>query len=109
MTLIMVLVLVGFFMAGYWVHKKQVQELEKECKVYMSRYKDELSYYEDAKIVINKKQKELDELSETLQLNFNNRWKEVQTRINENDLLKNQIFVMQKNCSCGGARHESSK
>ena len=103
MILILVLVMVGFFMAGYWVHKKQYQELERSIELERNKYKDELSYYEESRVEISRIKRDLDKQADTLKLNYDHRWKEIEERIHENDRLKSQIFMIQKNCKCGGA------
>jgi hypothetical protein len=104
MILVLVLVMVVFFIFGYQVHKMQYQEKEKSLDSGIKEYRELFDYTQEKKIGIRKREKELEEQAAALQVNFNNRWKEVESRINENDVLKNQLFIMQKNCSCTGVK-----
>lgn len=100
MILFLLVGLVGLFFGGYFLHRRQHLEDCKHVQRLKEKYLEEQSYYDQVKIEWQKKQRDLDNQAKALQENFNHRWKEVETRINENDQLKHQIFLMQKRCKC---------
>ena len=100
MILFLLVGMVGLFFGGYFLHKKQHLEDCINVSKLKEKYLDEQGYYEQVKTEWQKKQKDLDHQAKVLQENFNHRWKEVETRINENDQLKHQIFLMKKRCTC---------
>lgn len=102
MTLVLFFVMIVFFVLGYKIHKKLYQEKENELENSLKEFKEEQQYFSKIKIAALKKERELNKQAAVLQANFNDRWKEVETRIQENDALKNQIFILKRNCTCGG-------
>ncbi len=102
MTLLLLVGLVVFFLAGYKLHHHQYQELLAEATHYAKLAKEGHREAKELQDVARNHSDELRDQMVALTANDQERAARHKILIEENSLLKNQIFLLQRKCTCGG-------
>lgn len=109
MIIFLLVGLVVFFLAGYKLHHYQYEELVAEAT---SHAKTAIKMQEKAKEMQNDlttEKKYFREEREALMANDQERANRHTLLVEENSTLKSQIFLLQRNCSCGGLKRDVPK
>ena len=108
MTLVILVGLVVFFLAGYKLHHYQYEELVAEATVLA---KEAVRRQEEAKEMCNmtkQSKQRLEEQMVALRSDEQDRFKNHASIVHENEFLKNQLLILQRKCTCGGIKKDGS-
>lgn len=109
MTLLLLVGLVVFFLAGYKLHHYQYEELVAEATAHA---KTAIKLQDNAKEMqkdLMTEKRYFKEERDALVANDQERANRHVLLVEENSTLKSQIFLLQRNCSCGGLKRDVPK
>lgn len=109
MVLLLLVGLVVFFIAGYQLHNFQYQELVAESKQYANDAKKAQADAKEQIELTRFTQVEINQQIVAMNANDQERAKRHALLIEENSMLKSQLFLLQRNCTCGGLKRDVPK
>lgn len=101
MSLLLLVGLVVFFIAGYKLHAYQYEELVQEATHYAILAKNGHKEAKELQDIARSHSDELREQMVALTHNDEERSKRHKIFMEENATLRNQIFLLQRKCTCG--------